>query len=803
MNTDSILIFYNTKNKTFVYNSDMSVLAGRFDERPMWQVLAEDKFASEGSVNRFNSKLEEVSASSLPKAVYTELSLKSAQGLWHRWMAGFITDGKSDVVTITLTDTGNVVTARIDELTGLRTRKAFCKEIKSVLANNMEKAVRGEYIIIYFDIIKFKAVNEAFGMEKGDEFLTYIGKSLDGMIGENGISCRIEADRFAAFIDIAENTAETVINMLDEAITAYDIPIEIMFNAGVYVIGKEGISVDAMLDRAILAQSTIKGNYNDLFAYYSEELLSDMLGEQEIVGMMAAALSDKQFVVYYQPQYNHTTGMIIGAEALARWNNPEKGLISPGVFIPIFERNGFITNLDLYIFESVCKFIRKCIDNKYVLIPISTNFSRYDIFYPDFVEKLEEIRNRYDVPVKYLRVEITETSILGGSTRTNEVIAKLHERGYVVEMDDFGSGYSSLNVLKDIELDIIKLDMRFLSTGQDNNKGGTIISSVVRMAKWLSMPVIAEGVETVQQADFLRSIGCDYIQGFLYSKPLPEDKYVGLISSGFVGAAIPQMKLIENLDANNFWNPYSLETLIYSNYVGGAAIFDYHNGKIEILRVNTKYLSEICMNLTEKDLIESDPLEVFDEENKKIYLDMLEKAIETGEEQECETWRTLSSGCCGDEYVCIRSNVRMIGKSENSIMFYAMIRNITTEKHYYESILNSERIFKAASEQVGIYFWDFLFATRDMHPCFRCMRDLGLPPLVTNYPYPLIEQDIFPPEYADIFEGWCEQIRNGTKEVSGVVPLTSDRIPFLIRVTGEYDEVGNPVKAYCSATLAE
>ncbi len=801
MNADSILISYNTKSKTFAYHSDMSVLAGCFDGRPVWQILAEDKFASDGSVKRFISKLEEVSASASPKAVYTELSLKSSQGLWHRWMAGFISDGSSNVVTITLTDTGNVVTSRIDELTGLHTRKAFCHEIKAVLANNMEKAVRGEYVIIYLDIIKFKAVNEAFGMEKGDEFLCYIAKMLDGMVGENGISCRIESDRFAAFIDTSENTAEAVINMLDEAVTAYDIPLEIMFNAGVYVIGKESIFVDAMLDRAILAQSTIKGNYNVRFAYYSEEFLNDMLGEQEIVGMMAAALADNQFVVYYQPQYNHTTGMIIGAEALARWNHPEKGLISPGVFIPIFERNGFITNLDLYIFESVCKFIRKCIDNKYVLIPISTNFSRYDIFYPDFVEKLEEIRKKYDVPVKYLRVEITETSILGGSIRTNEVIAKLHKCGYVVEMDDFGSGYSSLNVLKDIELDIIKLDMRFLSAEQENNKGGTIISSIVRMAKWLSMPVIAEGVETVQQADFLRSIGCDYIQGFLYSKPLPEEKYVGLISSGFVGAAIPQMKLIDNLDANNFWNPYSLETLIYSNYVGGAAIFDYHNGKVEILRVNQKYLSEICMNLSEKDLIESDPLAVFDEENKKIYLDMLEKAAETGEEQECETWRTLSSECCGDEVVCIRSNVRMIGKSENSTMFYAMIRNITAEKHYYDSILNSERLFKAASEQVNIYYWDYNFATKDMHPCFRCMRDLGLPPLVTNYPHPLIEQDIFPPEYADIFAGWCDEIHNGVKEVGSVVPLTSNRIPFHIRVTAEFDDVGNPVKAYCSAAL--
>lgn len=196
----------------------------------------------------------------------------------------------------------------------------------------------------------------------------------------------------------------------------------------------------------------------------------------------------------------------------------------------------------------------------------------------------------------------------------NDAVHKLHSFGYIVEMDDFGSGYSSLNILKDIDFDIIKLDMKFLEKEHgESNRGGTILSSVVRMVNWLGLPVIAEGVETVKQADFLGSIGCDYIQGYLYSKPLPEEQYEKLISGSAVGATIPQMSLIETLNSADFWSNDSMDTLIFSSFVGGAAIFEYRNGKIEILRVNKKYLQEISMNMSEKDLIKSDPLRALDD----------------------------------------------------------------------------------------------------------------------------------------------------------------------------------------------
>ncbi|HJJ47418.1 MAG TPA: EAL domain-containing protein [Methanocorpusculum sp.] len=522
--------------------------------------------------------------------------------------------------------------------------------------------------------------------------------------------------------------------------------------------------------------------------------------DKDILDNLDEAFAQNQIQVYYQPQYNHSTGMMLGAEALVRWIHPVHGMIPPCNFIPVLEREGRITDLDLYVFEQVCAFLKKLFDNNYSLVPISVNITRHDIFSPSFVEKLEIIRAKYGVPTKRLRVEITESSALGSTAEINVIIKQFHDAGYLVEMDDFGSGYSSLNVLKDLDVDIIKLDLAFLQ-GNLGGRGGTIVSSVINMAKWLNMPVIAEGVETQEQADFMRSIGCDYIQGYLYSRPLPQDVFEKLLAGSSVGAAVPQMKLIDTLDAGKFWDPASQETLIFSNFVGGAAIFSYHKGWVDILRVNQKYLRELGMNMSEKDTIMENPWNQFTPEGKGIYEAMLKRAIASGEEEECETWRSVCSKCCGSESMCIRSTVQLIGRSGDRYLFYASVRNITAEKHRLQNLLDTEKRFKAASEQANIYFWEYTVATKEMRPCFRCMRDLGLPAVVRNYPEPAFEAGIFPMDMADLYRDWHKQIAEGVKQLEGVFPLTVARIPFIVRYTTEFDENGRPVKAYGSATL--
>lgn len=524
------------------------------------------------------------------------------------------------------------------------------------------------------------------------------------------------------------------------------------------------------------------------------------ISDQLLLEGLDAAFTKKQFVVYFQPQYNHANGTLIGAEALARWIHPDLGLLSPADFVPAMEENRTIPRLDRFVFEEICRFQCQRLADGDKIVPISMNISKVDLYDEGFLSQLEQIRRQYDLPTKYIRIEITESFTACAEEQVCAAVKQLHALGYLVEMDDFGSGLSSLNVLKDIEFDIIKLDMRFLA-GTIGGRGGAILSSVIRMAQWLGTPVIAEGVETREQADYMRSIGCSFVQGFLYARPMPEEAFLQRLRTGTTGMLLPQSEFIETLDARRFWNPESLETLIFNQYVGGAAIFLYREGVVEVLRVNTKYLKEIGMNMSESEVIHADAWAPFDEENKKLYIDMICRAIKSGDEEECETWRTFVSECCGTEKMCIRASVRMIGKIDEQYLFYSMVRNITRERKQYTQIAESERRFRAASEQVNIYAWEYTVATREMRPCFRCMRDLGLPPLLRNYPEPAIEMGIFPPDYADMYRDWHRQVEQGVPYLEAIIPLTVGRVPIHVRYTTEFDEVGRPVKAYGSAAL--
>ena len=535
----NMLIIYDCKTDTYDYTYFVKEqFSANFDNRPLWQILRDDKILSEQYALKFKNKIEEFKSVTIPRAHYTEFYLKNADQIWKWYRVGFVCSEPGTKVAISFTDISDEIgfhrrltqMTEYDELTGLQNRSSFCHCVEDILENNPELVAESKLALVFVDIFNFKAINDIFGVSEGDRVLIYLSELITDITRDFGAACRIGSDNFAFFIKGDKEEISKRVSLILDSFSNYDISFEVSCYAGIYQTTKEKISVDAMIDRAALAQNVIKGNYSEKYCFYRESMRNQMLSEQEITGIMTTALNDKQFVVYYQPQFNHSTGMLIGAEALVRWQHKDKGLVAPGIFIPIFEKNGFITKLDLFVFERVCMFLKENLSKNKAVVPVSTNFSRHDIFKNDFIDNIEAIRKKYDVPAKYIRVEITESAAVGGSQYVNEFIKKLHDCGYIVEMDDFGSGYSSLNVLKDIDFDIVKLDMKFLSGESTNNRGGTILSSVVRMAQWLEMPVIAEGVENVNQADFLNSIGCDYIQGFLYSKPLPEKEYTELLN---------------------------------------------------------------------------------------------------------------------------------------------------------------------------------------------------------------------------------------------------------------------------------
>ena len=804
------MVIYNFADEAYDYSSAKSGTFGwNLDGSPLWDLMQRDKICPPETANNIHKIITDLLKSKKPQSYSTEYRLNKADKT-RRWFRVEFVCIPHSTLTITFTDIDEEIVNAIrkrnscfyDELTNLYVYSTFCNRVQQIIYENADAAAKGEYAMVYFDVQRFKAINDMFGMEKGNSLIMYIGCEMEQILSEEDLGSHIDSDKFVFFIHKSGKALVAMVQKLLSRIELFSKDYKIICDAGVYITNEESLSASAMVDRAILAHSAIKGGYTVRCNIYNEEMRKQLLTEQDIVSNMGKALEDKQFVLFYQPQFDHSNGSLVGTEALVRWIHPERGIISPGIFIPIFEKTGFITNLDLYVFEQVCVFLRKQLDKGSPVVPISSNFSRYDIFMTNFVGVLENIREKYNIPVNLLRIEITESAVVGGSRETNEIVRQLHEKGYIVEMDDFGSGYSSLNVLKDIDLDIIKLDLRFLSEETANNRGGTIVSSVIRMAKWLSMPVIAEGVETLEQADFLRSIGCDYIQGYLYSKPIPESDYEATLNQSHVEMTQPKMHLIETLKACNFWDPHSQETLIFSSYVGAAAIFDWHNDQIELLRVNQKYLKELGMNLSENDLIKADPMASFtDEMYIEEYIKMIKRAIESGEEEECETWRTMNSSCCGTETICIRSNIRMIGKSKDSYLFYAMIQNITAAKKRIISLTENDRKFHAISEQVNIYSWEFDLKTRDMHPCYRCMRDLGLPAVVHNYPEPAIASGIFPPEVADDYREWLKQLDEGVDHIEKIYPLTVGRIPFYVRYSLEFDASGKPIKAMGSATL--
>ncbi len=523
------------------------------------------------------------------------------------------------------------------------------------------------------------------------------------------------------------------------------------------------------------------------------------LTNEELLERFDDALENGYIFAYYQPQFNHTTGRMTGAEALMRWIDPEAGMQYPADFIPLLEEKDLLYLADIQMVRSTCTLQKYCHENNISTVPISFNMSRNDIYKHEFVEAVENIRREFDIPVRDLRVELTETSAIGGMELVSSVIKKFHEYGYVVEMDDFGSGYSSLNILKDLDVDIIKLDLKFLA-GDIGGRGGIILRSIVQMTKWLKTPIIAEGIETIEQADFMKSIGSNYIQGYLYSKPLPEKEFLDRLTTFQHENTAASLKLMDTFDAEKFWDPNSMETLIFNSFVGGAAIFCYKEGKADIIRVNQKYIREMGMNLTEKDFIDNDPWKYFDPTGKVIYTQTINRAIESGEEEQCDTWRVMCSKCCGEDRVCIRSFIQVIGKAENEYLFYAMIHNVTAEKKNFREIIDNEERFKHALEHARVYAWEYEIRTKEMKPCFRCMRDLGLPPLLKNYPEPAIEMGIFPQDFADMYRDWHKKLEEGVSELEAVIPLTNERIPFVVRYTTEFDENGNPIKAYGSAT---
>lgn len=485
-------------------------------------------------------------------------------------------------------DKSRMLMSERDSVTGLYTKLKFYQKVRHMLT----EAVGEKFAFVRIDIDSFKMINNFYGIKEGDKVLICVAEELKRISKsfEHFIYGRLENDVFAVCMPYNEENVELVVNALEIKLKKVNKDYNIKVSCGVYVIDDYNMDVSEMYDRAFLAAKNCKGKFMQNISYYQDSMIENMRQEQYIINDVNKAIDEEQFVVYLQPKINLTTDKPYGAEALVRWIHPEKGMIAPADFIPIYERNGIIGRLDQYMWRHVCMLLRKWIDEGLDPDPISVNVSRVNLYNPHLVDILKNLITEYQIPARLLNLELTESAFMEDQDLIMNTMKRLHSLGFRIMMDDFGSGYSSLNILKDMELDYLKVDMKFLDDNEFNGRGEKVLTSVIRMAKWLHLPAIVEGVETVKQVDFLKCIGCEYAQGFYFAKPMPAEEYEEFVSKQHKRNV---RKYDNGKDSNDIlselWNMKSSIVSFLDCIHDPIAIYEYRNVKTELLKSNLAY----------------------------------------------------------------------------------------------------------------------------------------------------------------------------------------------------------------------
>ncbi len=407
-----------------------------------------------------------------------------------------------------------------DDVTGGKNKKEFERIARDLLRGD------GNFVIVYANIDRFKLINESYGSDVGDMILREIHKTIDEELRWDEVSGRIMADNFGILMRFHSlpkldqrlyRISKQLSELTDEQGNSYGI----ILYFGVYIIEEKQNDISSMLEHANLARKKISPSHLVPMGVYDVKE-SQRLGRDKALEMkMHKALEQGHFVPFLQPKYELEGESIAGAEALVRWIDPEEGMIYPNEFIPLFEANGFIVELDLYMFEMVCKLVERWYKEGRRIIPISVNLSRSHFEIPNFFDYYEYVLKKYEIPPKSIEIELTESLFYNDMESLSVLVNKIHKAGLSCSIDDFGSGYSSLNMLKDVKVDALKLDRVFFESGDNDERGKDIIQSVIQLAQALDLHTISEGVEERKQVEFLKEMHCDLIQGYVFAKPMP------------------------------------------------------------------------------------------------------------------------------------------------------------------------------------------------------------------------------------------------------------------------------------------
>lgn len=432
----------------------------------------------------------------------------------------------SNIIYMTLEK--NKIKARIedaknkDQQTGIPNFNSF----RNFLVKRFYEKNISNYAMIYFNIKNFKLVNNKFGYENATEALIKFTKILYSNCTDDEIVARLGGDNYMALIK--KDNLEEFIKLMSRVTIKIDfnndeIDYNLSAKAGIYIVSGDEESPSEIISKATTSYALCKRYESKDIVFYDKKVDEFIIKEKEVQLKIPNALKNNEFIVFYQPKVNLENYEVIGAEALVRWIHDEK-IISPIDFISICEKNGLICELDFYVLNLVCKTIRNWLDNNIEPVRVSVNFSKQHFQSKDTVEKIMKFINKYDIPSEYLEIEFTETAYLDEYENLMFTLGELKKSGLSTSMDDFGIGYSSINLLQDLEFDVLKLDKTFLSK-QDSERNKIICENIVKMSKELSMDIISEGVETVEQVEFLKKIGCNKAQGYLFDKPLNLEQF--------------------------------------------------------------------------------------------------------------------------------------------------------------------------------------------------------------------------------------------------------------------------------------
>ena len=565
----------------------------------------------------------------------------------------------------------NMISKGRDSVTNLLLEKEFLLNGQNLIAERPDD----NWCLISIDIKHFRFFDEWYGKETGDLLLAKFGAALaESEIEIAGITGYFGKDDFGVLMPFSEEKIVILQKKLRDVIMSFGPMAGFTPVFGVAMVEK-GLALMDAFDRATIASAKAKQDVSEQICIYTPEMQFLSQKESRLLSEYMDAYKNDEITFYLQPQCRISSGKIVGVEALARWIKKDGTVVPPGVFVPVLEKYGFIPNLDMYIWEKVCFSLSNWIKNGHTAVPISLNVARADLFAIDVADYFLELVKKYDIPSSLIKIEITESSYVEAAELVEKVVKKLHENGFLILMDDFGSGYSSLNMLGSLEIDAIKLDTNFLRfEGKDYTKSIHVLESVVNMAKVIGLPIIVEGVEKKEHADFIESLGCRYIQGYYFYKPMPIKDFEDLIADdsiidnrGFVVKLNEQVRIREFLDKNIFSDS------MLNNIIGPVAFYSWNGEKTDIVRFNEQFYQAVhVQNFSERlDEIErfivKDDIEKMHDAFKKAMVDKLNGSI-----------AILRFYAPDGTILSFSIHFYYLGKKEGGERFYGSAQNVTT-----------------------------------------------------------------------------------------------------------------------------